>query len=103
MGIFDGLQIPLMRTSTGALREGVIYDLIGRFSHEDVRTRTISAMQQRYSVDQTIADLVTHQVVLLAEATREIWQLEPSDISLLQWAGALHEIGGLPGSPCPQM
>ena len=93
MGIFDGLQIPLMRTSTGALREGVIYDLIGRFSHEDVRTRTISAMQQRYSVDQTIADLVTHRVVLLAEATREIWQLEPSDIALLEWAGALHEIG----------
>ena len=93
MGIFDGLQIPLMRTSTGALREGVIYDLIGRFSHEDVRTRTISAMQQRYSVDQTIADLVTHRVALLAEATRKAWRLEPSDIELLEWAGALHEIG----------
>jgi len=93
MGIFDGLQIPLMRTSTGALREGVIYDLIGRFSHEDVRTRTISAMQQRYSVDQTIADLVTHRVALLADAMRETWQLDPSDIELLEWAGALHEIG----------
>jgi len=93
MGIFDGLQIPLMRTSTGALREGVIYDLIGRFSHEDVRTRTISAMQQRYSVDQTIADLVTHRVTLLAEATRETWHLEPSDVALLEWSGALHEIG----------
>ena len=93
MGIFDGLQIPMMRTSTGALREGVIYDLIGRFSHEDVRTRTISAMQQRYSVDQTIADLVTHRVTLLAEATRETWRLEPSDIALLEWSGALHEIG----------
>ena len=93
MGIFDGLQIPLMRTSTGALREGVIYDLIGRFSHEDVRRRTISAMQQRYSVDQTIADLVTHRVTLLAEATRETWRLEPSDIALLEWSGALHEIG----------
>ena len=93
MGIFDGLQIPLMRTSTGALREGVIYDLIGRFSHEDVRTRTIPAMQQRYSVDQTIADLVRHRVALLAKATRETWQLEAGDIELLEWAGALHEIG----------
>ena len=93
MGIFDGLQIPLMRTSTGALREGVIYDLIGRFSHEDVRTRTISAMQQRYSVDQTIADLVRHRVALLAEATRATWRLEAGDIALLEWAGALHEIG----------
>jgi exopolyphosphatase/guanosine-5'-triphosphate,3'-diphosphate pyrophosphatase len=93
MAIFDGLQISLMRTSMGALREGVIYDLIGRFSHEDVRNRTISAMQQRYSADQTIADLVTHRVALLAEATRDIWQLDSHDIELLKWAGALHEIG----------
>lgn len=93
MAIFDGLQISLMRTSMGALREGVIYDLIGRFSHEDVRNRTISAMQQRYSADQTIADLVTHRVALLAEATRDIWQLDSHDIERLEWAGALHEIG----------
>ena len=93
MGIFDGLQIPLMRTSTGALREGVIYDLIGRFSHEDVRNRSVSAMQQRYSVDQRIADLVTQRVTILAEATKEHWGLQVDDIELLKWAGALHEIG----------
>ena len=50
-------------------------------------------MQQRYSVDQTIADLVAHRVRLLAEATREMWQLEDTDIELLEWAGGLHEIG----------
>ena len=93
MGIFDGLQISEMRTSAGALREGVIYDLIGRFSHEDVRLRTISAMQKRYSVDQKIADMVTQRVGLLADATRSPWQLQDSDIDLLKWAGALHEIG----------
>ena len=93
MGIFDGLQISEMRTSAGALREGVIYDLIGRFSHEDVRLRSISAMQKRYSVDQKIADMVTQRVGLLADATRTPWQLQDSDIDLLKWAGALHEIG----------
>ena len=93
LGIFDGLQIPLMRTSAGALREGVIYDLLGRFSHEDVRNRSVSAMQQRYSVDQRIADLVTQRVTILAEATKEHWGLQVDDIELLKWAGALHEIG----------
>lgn len=92
-GIFDGLQISLMRTSAGALREGVIYDLLGRFSHEDVRNRSISAMQLRYSVDQRIAELVTQRVAVLAEATREQWGLQVDDIELLKWAGALHEIG----------
>ena len=38
MAIFDGLQISLMRNIHGALREGVIYDLIGRFSHETSAT-----------------------------------------------------------------
>jgi len=82
-----------MVTSPGALREGVIYDLLGRFSHEDVRTRTVFAMQQRYSVDQAIADLVSRRVGLLAEATREAWRLNDTDIDLLKWAGALHEVG----------
>ena len=82
-----------MRTSAGALREGVIYDLLGRFSHEDVRNRSISAMQLRYSVDQRIAELVTQRVAVLAEATREQWGLQVDDIELLKWAGALHEIG----------
>jgi exopolyphosphatase/guanosine-5'-triphosphate,3'-diphosphate pyrophosphatase len=50
-------------------------------------------MQQRYSVDQTIADLVSYRVALLAEATRASWQLKDSDLELLEWAGALHEIG----------
>ena len=31
-----------------ALREGVIYDLMGRLSHEDVRERTISALQEGF-------------------------------------------------------
>ena len=92
MGLFDGLQVQEMRTSSGALREGVIYDLIGRFSHEDVRNRSISAMQQRYSVDQRVADLVAERVALLAEATRTSWQLDDGDAELLRWAGALHEI-----------
>jgi len=93
LGIFDGLDINMMVTSPGALREGVIYDLLGRFSHEDVRTRTVFAMQQRYSVDQAIADLVSRRVGLLAEATREAWRLNDTDIDLLKWAGALHEVG----------
>lgn len=93
MGIFDGLNIEEMRTSAGALREGVIYDLIGRFSHEDVRNRTVSAMIQRYSADESVSGLVSRRVALLAEAIAEVWELDPGDVQLLCWAGALHEIG----------
>ena len=39
-GIFESLKIDKMEYSHGALREGLLYDTIGRFEHEDVRART---------------------------------------------------------------
>ena len=50
--VFDMLEIEQMTTSPGALREGLLWDLIGRIHHEDVRSRTIDAMSQRYSIDR---------------------------------------------------
>src|SRR5690606_39478713 len=49
--IFDALGLQHMTHSEGALREGVLYDLIGRHQHEDVRQRTLSALMERYHVD----------------------------------------------------
>ena len=53
--VFDGLAIDHMRIANGALREGVLYDLVGRLSHEDIRERTVSALLARYCADQTHA------------------------------------------------
>ena len=91
--IFDELDITVMRTSPGALREGVLYDLIGRLSHEDVRERSIQALSQRYSVDQSNAELVQQRARVLYLATRKDWKLDKSDWKLLRWASMTHEIG----------
>ncbi|EED34209.1 exopolyphosphatase [Luminiphilus syltensis NOR5-1B] len=91
--IFDGLDIDQMRTSSGALREGVIYDLMGRLSHEDVRERSIAAMLQRYKSDETVAELVSRRVGYLAERVQDAWKLSDANIELLRWAGRSHEIG----------
>lgn len=91
--LFDVLDISHMRTSKGALREGVIYDLMGRLTHEDVRERTINALIQRYSVDTDIADIVERRARVLYRATRKKWQLGRSDWALLHWAARTHEIG----------
>ena len=82
-----------MRTSSGALREGVIYDLMGRLRHEDVRERTIQAMLQRYSVDQPTAETVGNYARHLASQTASSWRLSDDDIELLVWAARLHEVG----------
>ena len=52
MAAFQSLGIEDMEFADGALREGLLYDIAGRIRHEDVRERTISALQERYHVDQ---------------------------------------------------
>ena len=92
-GLFEELGMDTMQVSKGALREGVIYDLMGRLSHEDVRERTISAMMQRYSVDTSIADTVERRARTLFWATRNAWELNRQDGALLAWSARTHEIG----------
>lgn len=91
--LFDELGIKQMRTSRGALREGVIYDLMGRFSHEDVRERTINALMQRYGVDTAMAELMARRARTLFNATRSGWKLAGTDGDLLQRTALAHEIG----------
>ncbi len=91
--VFDVLGIARMRTSRGALREGVIYDLMGRLNHEDVRERTVNALMQRYAVDVDTADIVERRARTLFAATRKSWQLTNDDWELLHWLARTHEIG----------
>jgi exopolyphosphatase/guanosine-5'-triphosphate,3'-diphosphate pyrophosphatase len=91
--LFDVLDIDHMRTSKGALREGVIYDLMGRLSHEDVRERTVNALMQRYAVDTDTTDIVVRRARTFFTATHKVWQLSGHDWELLHWAARTHEIG----------
>ncbi|MEK9807140.1 MAG: Ppx/GppA family phosphatase, partial [Halieaceae bacterium] len=93
MAIFDGLKIETMRTSKGALREGVIYDLVGRLTHEDVRERSIAAMLSRYGSDEGAAQSVSDRVTWLASSVARTWNLKDQHIELAAWAGRCHEIG----------
>ena len=52
------LDIKSMRVADGALREGLLYDLVGRFTDEDARVRSVRAMQGRYHVDIAQAERV---------------------------------------------
>lgn len=91
--LFDVLGIERMRTSRGALREGVIYDLMGRLRHEDVRERTVNALMQRYAVDANTADIVERRAQTFYQATCVRWQLSAYDWDLLHWLSRTHEIG----------
>jgi exopolyphosphatase/guanosine-5'-triphosphate,3'-diphosphate pyrophosphatase len=92
--IFESLGVKEMRIADGAMREGLLYDMIGRFKNEDARDRTVRAMQKRYHVDLAQAERVESTVLEFLQQTREVWKLEAPLADLaLQWAARLHEIG----------
>jgi len=91
--VFTALEIQEMATSQGALREGVLYDLLGRIQHEDARDRTIRAFASRYGADEGQASRVAATVVRLAEQTTEAWGIADDQLRLLRWAARIHEVG----------
>ena len=92
--IFDALGLQCMTHSEGALREGVLYDLIGRHSHEDVRERTLSALMERYHVDQEQAERVKTKALSALEQVADAWNLDQDwHRELLGWAARVHEVG----------
>lgn len=94
IAIFEVLEIEEITYSDGALREGALYDLIGRVNHEDVREKTVTAMQTRFVVDLAQAQNVTSTAMHLYEQVAERWKVnEPGCQDTLRWAAQLHEVG----------
>ncbi|MGH8433369.1 MAG: exopolyphosphatase [Pseudomonas sp.] len=92
--IFDALDLQRMHHSEGALREGVLYDLLGRHHHEDVRERTLSALMERYHVDLEQALRVEVKALEALEDVATDWELDDDwNRELLSWASKVHEIG----------
>ncbi len=92
--LFLDLRVERMVPSSGALREGVLYDLVGRINHEDVRDRTIRWFQGHYQADLEQAERVEQSALTLLHQATRVWELdEVWAEQLLAWASRLHEIG----------
>jgi exopolyphosphatase/guanosine-5'-triphosphate,3'-diphosphate pyrophosphatase len=92
--LLNVLHLDTLSTSDGALREGLLYDYIGRLQLEDARERSVRAFALRYNVDPDQADRVADTAgKLLSRCARE-WELG-SDLAgkTLDWAARLHEMG----------
>jgi exopolyphosphatase/guanosine-5'-triphosphate,3'-diphosphate pyrophosphatase len=55
---FDELGLEAMKVSAAALRHGVLYDLLGRVEHRDMREATVAQFMRRYHVDAAQAERV---------------------------------------------
>lgn len=90
--VFCELGITYMSPALGALREGVLYDLWGRFHNNDMREISVRQFMQRYHVDAKQAMRVTKLAQLFA---KQFLGSEATDTALqiLNWVSNLHEIG----------
>jgi len=89
--VFDTLGVTSMKPARGGLRVGVLYDLLGRREHKDVRHSTVERMLKRFAVDRDQAERV-RRLTLALYATLEP---QPSEemVNRLHWAAMLHEVG----------
>lgn len=94
IAVFDELGIESMEVTDAALRIGVLYDLLGRSQHEDMRFVTVEQFMQRYAVDREQAKRVGNLAAeFLAQLPKPNEESRADNIALLQWAANLHEIG----------
>ena len=90
---FSELGLKRMQASDYALREGVLYDILGRGSEQDPRDASIRALGERYDVDVAQASRVESTALALFDQVTKSWQLNEDDRRLLGWAARIHEIG----------
>jgi exopolyphosphatase/guanosine-5'-triphosphate,3'-diphosphate pyrophosphatase len=93
-GVFDSLKLERMQTSDRALREGLVYDLLGRLAKSDVRDEAVQSLAKRYSVDLRHAADLERTALKILDQVAKPWDLDPPQHGLLlRWAARLHEIG----------
>ena len=90
----DALEVEHLDVSEMALREGLLFDLIGRIRHEDVRDATVQRRIERYRVDVAQGGRVAGTTLALHRQVAAAWELDTEDAEqLLGWAARLHEAG----------
>ena len=88
--VFDSLDIEEMRPARGALRVGVLYDLLGRRERKDLRDSSVVRMQARFGVDLAQAQRVATFAAQFCSALNAV---SDEMAHRLRWAALLHEVG----------
>jgi exopolyphosphatase/guanosine-5'-triphosphate,3'-diphosphate pyrophosphatase len=90
---FNELGLRRMQVSENALREGVLYDIIGRGGESDPRDASILALCERYACDTEQLARVERTALALFDQAANAWELDGEDRRGLAWAARIHEIG----------
>lgn len=95
LALFELFEIDMMSVSDIALREGVLYDLVGRSSTaDDTRDITVAAMTKRWAVDQEHSEQVSKTAMDLYQQVAPSWDIVDGLFEdIINWSAKLHEVG----------
>ena len=93
IAVFETLGIEQMRVSEQALREGLLYDLVGRIQHKDTREATVQSLLNRWNLDTPHIENIMRTAMSLFEQVEVDWNLIGENKLILKWAAQMHEIG----------
>ncbi|WP_282177982.1 guanosine-5'-triphosphate,3'-diphosphate diphosphatase [Vibrio nereis] len=93
IAIFELLEIDSMTLAGGALREGLVYEMVDELKQDDIRARTIASVQSRYQIDTHYGEQVALLAAKLLTQCQPDWISEEQGLFLLDTAAKLHEIG----------
>lgn len=90
---FNALGMQRMAVSKAALREGALYDMLGRGGADDARDASVAALMQRYGIDLAQAERVEDTALQLFDQVSDAWALDADTRRMLGWAARVHELG----------
>ena len=100
LGVFDFLNIETLNVAKGALRHGLLYDMLARDNEMvDLRNASVQRLARKFDVDETHAVTVAEVAVKLFDKITEDVHFATAEREThtrkLRWAALLHEIGGM--------
>ncbi len=93
IAIFKVFGLSEVQIAGGAIREGILYELLPNMRNVNIRYRTLLGLIERFSIDERHAYRVANIADKAFAAVRVNWQLNSDLGSILQSACVLHEIG----------
>lgn len=93
IAVFEALRIEEMTVVESALREGVLYDLVGRRTKKDIREDSLRRFSEQFAIDRAHAARVEATALGLFDQVAKEWKLGDFPRQVLSWAARLHELG----------
>ena len=94
IALFESLAIKQLQLSSGAIREGLLYEMLPNMRAITIRERTIKALEERFHIDSQHNQRVYVQAQALYQQLAPTWLLtNNNDRQLLAASCLLYEIG----------